>query len=196
MQEDINGHKAICSAISEGCEQAFARLYNLHFDRLAAPVFYLLKNKEETEEVLQDVFFSIWNRRFEIHNIINIEAYLTVMARNAALNKVKSNIRRKALESNFILDNEVLYDDSAVAESESLYDELVNEAIAQLPPQQQRAFILSRFGRKKYLEIAAEMDISRETVKKYLQLASASIKAYLVERKDSIISVILSFFIF
>lgn len=196
MQEDINGHKEICSAISEGCEQAFARLYNLHFDRLAAPVFYLLKNKEETEEVLQDVFFSIWNRRFEINKIINIEAYLTVMARNAALNKVKSNIRRKALESNFILENEVLYDDSSVAESESLYDELVNEAIAQLPPQQQRAFILSRFGRKKYLEIAAEMEISKETVKKYLQLARSSIKAYLVERKDSIISVILSFFIF
>lgn len=188
--------KVLYTAISQGDEAAFATFYDFHFDRLASAVFYVLKDREETEEVLQDVFFSVWNRRTEIASILNMQNYLSVLARNAALNKIKSNVRRKAVESRFMLENTLLYTCPESVAVDTRLDELVNEAIAQLPAQQQRAYVLSRFGRKKYLEIAAEMEISRETVKKYLQLASSSVKTYLIKRKDSIISVLFTFFIF
>jgi RNA polymerase sigma-70 factor (ECF subfamily) len=59
------------------------------------------------------------------------------------------------------------------------YDKLVKNAVDRLPPQQKKVWMLARLEGKKYAEIAEEMQISRETVKKYLQIASSSIVEYI-----------------
>ncbi|WP_164111652.1 MULTISPECIES: RNA polymerase sigma factor [Sphingobacterium] len=194
MQRHENRH--LYTAISEGDEGAFATFYSIHFDRLATAVLCLLKNKAQAEEVLQDVFCTVWNRRAEICSILNMEAYLFVLARNAALNRIKVDVRRKKVEQDFFAENSPNFDFIDTTSDQHRFDKLLDEAIAQLPLQQKRVFVLSRFERKKYLEIATDMEISRETVKKYLQLASTSVKNYLLRRKDSVISLFLAFFIF
>lgn len=190
-----NEEKDLYEAIVEGDQAAFTLFYNKHIDRLSCRVFSVLKNKEHTEEVIQDVFCTLWNRRHEIVKIQNMEAYLYILARNGALNRIKAEVRRQKLEHIFFTEQEQ-QPLSIDAVSDQQYDELLDEAIAQLPNQQKQAFILSKFDRKKYLEIATHMNISRETVKKYLQLASASVKKHLETRKDSIISILFIYFIF
>ncbi|MET0299756.1 MAG: sigma-70 family RNA polymerase sigma factor, partial [Flavitalea sp.] len=56
--------------------------------------------------------------------------------------------------------------------------EMAMRAIEQLPPQQQKVFVLSRIRKMKYHEIASVLRISRETVKSYLKLASSSITRF------------------
>ncbi|WP_353718349.1 sigma-70 family RNA polymerase sigma factor [Dyadobacter sp. 676] len=56
---------------------------------------------------------------------------------------------------------------------------LIDEAIDQLPPRQRQVYVLSRHQRLSYNEIAMQMGLSRETVKKYLQIATASIVSYI-----------------
>lgn len=56
--------------------------------------------------------------------------------------------------------------------------QLIDKAISQLPPQQKKVFILSRYQRRKYIEIAAELNLSKETVKSYLQIATSSIRKF------------------
>jgi len=64
------------------------------------------------------------------------------------------------------------------AQDYSPYIGLVEEAVKQLPEQQKKVWILCRVQGKKYQEAAAETGLSRETVKKYLQYAQASITKY------------------
>lgn len=62
------------------------------------------------------------------------------------------------------------------------YISLIDKAVNQLPPQQQRAWRLSRQEGRKYEEIATEMNISRETVKSYIQLVNTAIVKYVKPR--------------
>ncbi|MCL7987830.1 sigma-70 family RNA polymerase sigma factor [Sphingobacterium sp. lm-10] len=184
------------TAISKGDESAFAAFYHAHFYRLATEVFHILKDKSQTEEVLQDVFTTIWNKREGILSIANLEGYLFVLARNASLNQLRRNIRRAKVEIDFVQQQDLWEEDTDETSAEERYLPWIDQAIAQLPAQQQKAFILCQFKRKKYLEIATEMNISRESVKKYLQLARLSIKTYLTKHRDSIVSLFFTFLIF
>ena len=62
--------------------------------------------------------------------------------------------------------------------SSDIYHSLLDEAINQLPTQQQKVYLLSRHERLRYNEVATKLNISRETVKKYLQIATVSITEY------------------
>jgi len=67
-------------------------------------------------------------------------------------------------------------------QDDSPYIGLVEEAVQQLPEQQKKVWVLCRLQGKKYQEVAAETGLSRETVKKYLQYAHASITKYVRHR--------------
>ena len=76
------------------------------------------------------------------------------------------------------------------------YYSLLDEAIDHLPPQQQKVYLLSRHKRLKYDEIATQMGLSRETVKKYLQGATHSITNFVQSNIDVSAIVILSLIFF
>ena len=70
-----NEDRNLYNAIVEGDQVAFTLFYNKHVDLLSCRVYGILKNKEHTEEVIQDVFCTLWNRRHEISSIQNVEGY-------------------------------------------------------------------------------------------------------------------------
>jgi RNA polymerase sigma-70 factor (ECF subfamily) len=72
---------------------------------------------------------------------------------------------------------------------------LLDEAIDQLPAQQRKVYLLSRYEQLTYAEISGKMNISRETVKKYIQIAIASITAFM-KRKITEVELLLFFLFF
>ena len=72
---------------------------------------------------------------------------------------------------------------------------LIDEAIDRLPAQQRQVYLLSRHERLTYLEVATRMNISKETVKKYLQIATESIASYIRNRLLTSLLVVMHFFI-
>ena len=69
-------------------------------------------------------------------------------------------------------------------QEDNMYYNLLDEAIDHLPSQQQKVYLLSRHSRLKYAEIADQLKLSRETVKKYLQIATISITDYVRSHLD------------
>jgi RNA polymerase sigma-70 factor (ECF subfamily) len=108
----------------------------------------------------------------EIHHF---HAYLFVVSKHQTLNALRKIARERARQRAWAM-NAATAD--AVAEDNHPFYNLIDAAIGQLPPQQQRVYLLSRHEQLRYREIAAQMGISAETVKKYMQLAIASISAY------------------
>ena len=148
---------------------------------------------EQAEEIVQDVFLKIWINRESLSHIQSFKAYLFVMSKNQALNCLKKAIRELKYQHQW--HEEEGCEEQLVLQDvpENRYYTLLDIAIDRLPSQQQKVYLLSRHERLKYAEIAQVMGISRETVKKYLQLAVAHISTYLEAHSDMVMLFILFF---
>lgn len=176
-------------SVSQGDERAFTTLYNHYHQRLGAYIFRITKSTEMTEEVVHDVFLKIWQNRELLMGIDNFAVYLYVVSKNAALNCLKKTVREQANTTD--LDESLdQIEIPEISEVDYRYM-LIDEAIDSLPFQQRQVYLLSRHERLTYAEIAGRMGLSKETVKKYIQIATESIFSYI--HNKLIISILLIF---
>lgn len=166
--------KGLLLRIAEGDERAFQHLVHLYTPLLASYILKLTKSREKAQEVVQDIFMQMWISRESLREVDNFRRYLFVASRNHALNAIRSMLREEKRRLKWLQDQPSLIN-NAPTQDYSPYVSIVEEAVQQLPEQQQKVWILCRIKGKKYHEAAMEMGLSRETVKKYLQYAQASI---------------------
>ncbi|SKB46917.1 RNA polymerase sigma factor [Dyadobacter psychrophilus] len=167
-------------SVSQGDERAFTAIYNHYHQRLGTHIYRITKSTELAEEVVHDVFLKIWLNRETLVNVENFPVYLYVISKNAALNCLKRAAREKALTTELDADFDQI---SLPGTPEDDYRYiLIDEAIDRLPPQQRQAYLLARHERLSYMEVAQRMNLSKETVKKYLQIATGFISEYIIKR--------------
>jgi len=174
--------------VSQGEERAFAELFHSYHPHLAAYIFRLTDSIEITEEVVQDVFVKVWTSRAMLAEVNDFRAWLFAISKNHTLNCLRKlvNERLQLKEWGLIQTKQTAEEDASIDERY----ELIAEAIHQLPPQQQKVFVLSRIEKLKYDEIAVKMNLSRETVKSYIALAKTSIHKFVSRRVPMFIIVL------
>lgn len=178
--------------IARGDERAFAQFYYRYQDIVAKHAFRILKDREQTREIVQDVFVGLWQKHHLFVDITDLDAYVFIATKNSCLASIRTRIREKGKIEAWKEEQTDLH--LVPDEHPSTVYALLDRAIDELPPQQRKVYLLSRHDRKKYAEIAKDLNISRETVKKYLQLANQSIQSYIKKHKDVVISFFLIFF--
>lgn len=181
----VNSEKDLLRRASDGDELAFQHLFLKYHNQLGKHIVRISNSIDLAEEIVQDVFLKIWMSREALAEVHNFKAYLFVISKNHTLNCLRKltreRIHMKEYEGNFI--RSISSEDS----DSNIYHSILDEAIYQLPPQQQLAYLLSRHERLRYAEVANRMNISRESVKKYLQIATASITEYVQTNFHSIV---------
>ena len=183
--------------VALGNEHAFRQLFMEYHQQLGGHMLRITGSTELAEEVVQDVFVKIWLTRETLIGVDNFKAYLFVISKNHALNCLKKLAKERVMVKT--LEDELEGNNITETADTNMYYNLLDEAIDQLPPQQQKVYLLSRHGRLKYAEIADQLELSRETVKKYLQIATTSITQYVHEHLEVIVLLIMAlktFFIF
>jgi RNA polymerase sigma-70 factor (ECF subfamily) len=168
--------------VASGNEQAFRKLFMMYHQQLGVHMLRITNSTELAEEVVQDVFLKIWLTRESLVGVDNFKAYLFVISKNHALNCLKKLAKERVLVKH-LEDGDLRIMIPEVADTDMYYN-LLDEAIDHLPPQQQKVYLLSRHNRLKYAEIADQLELSRETVKKYLQIATVSITEYVHEHLE------------
>lgn len=153
-------------------QQAFKEFYQSCFFRMYQFAYSFVHSKESAEEVVNDVFMNIWQKRQTLDSIQNINVYLYVAVKNASLN----HLRKHNLPAPLSIDDLGVQHLRFVASPESilLTRELqarVQEAIGQLPPRCRLIFKLVKEDGLSYKEVAAILDISVKTVDSQLYLA-------------------------
>lgn len=157
-------------------------LVNMYSGLLFTYLVKLTKDRDIASDVVQEIFTQLWLTRESLKGVESFRSWLFVISRHHAVRMLKNidreNRKRKEWHqlTQTSLDNPEVRDQASLKDA---YDSLVKNAIDRLPPQQKKVWILARLEGKKYAEIAQEMNISRETVKKYLQIASSSIVDYI-----------------
>lgn len=141
-----------------------------------------------TEDIIQDVFIKIWMKKEDLPALGNFTYYLFILSRNHTFNclrkKASQELRQEEWARQF---EQEFYGGS----TESDYTTLIETAVAQLPPQQQKVYLLSRHQRLKHEEIAARLGISLETSRKHIKLALRAITAYVRQHMDTIVLLLL-----
>jgi len=177
--------------LTTGDQRAFTELFDAYYKPLGEYVFKLTESLPVTEEIVQDVFIKIWIKRETIVELKSFKNYLFILCRNqtfdALRKKAKEHVFQQKLE-HFLKEESAL---EGLGNPIDEYREWIDQAVAKLPPQQQKVYILSRYERLKHEEIAAKLQLSTETVKKHIQHAVRFIQTDLRSRVDATILFVL-----
>jgi len=140
MDNSAYDEKRLLQRVSEGDEAAFRELFYHYADMLGNYVMRLTRSRTNAEEIVQDVFLSIWMCREVLAEVENFKAYLFVVSRNQTLNAMRKMIRQanhqKQWERNQVPDVEI---EIQFKEEENAHHEgLIEGDISQLHSQQQK----------------------------------------------------------
>lgn len=169
---------------------AFYNLYERYCRRLHGFVLRYIKQNEDAEEIVQEVFVKIWESRNKIDAYSSFEAFLFTIAYNTTI----SLLRKRTNEKKYLEHLKALQqlDNSPDLIDEIHFNELndrVQTLLNELTTRQKEIFQLSREEGLTHDEIAKKLDISANTVKKHM----ANTLAFLKSRLDNNLTINLLF---
>ncbi len=123
-----------------------------------------VKNLDIAEEIVQDVFVHIWEKRDSIIVKGSMVAYVSTSVKNNCLNYIKHQTVVRSHEQNEILRISTDASDTEEEMQDLELESKILNAIAELPPQRKKIFTLSRVDGLKYHEIAEKLGLSVKTI--------------------------------
>ncbi|MBN8859859.1 MAG: RNA polymerase sigma-70 factor [Sphingobacteriales bacterium] len=185
--------KELLERISENDSTAFTILYRRYWEEMFVVAVKALREKTNAADVIQDVFLSLWNRRHTLKIEGSLINYLHTAVRYKAIHHIEKNVTRRDYLA-------VLADVSVNwlppnAEVDLQLEELqkaLSSAVTKMPPKMQQVYILSRQQQLSHKEIAEQLSVSVETVKKHIQHALQLIKTA-IQYTPTFISVLISY---
>lgn len=169
--------KELIQGIISGDKKAFNKVFEEYFNALCAFSYKYITDQSVTEDIVQDVFITFWGHNKEFEHINAAKAFLYTSVRNKCLNYLKHQLVLKKHQQALIyeLESEQFFTRHVI--EEEAFNRLYSE-IRQLPLSSQNIMLLALNGLKNK-EIAAELNISENTVKTQKKIAYAKLKAKL-----------------
>ena len=164
----------------------FENVFKTHFKNLHSYAYAIIRNEADAEEIVQNVFYKIWEKKLQLSIDQSLVAYLYRSVYNESLNylkhaRVKDNYKSfKTRESNGVSSN----GDSLIIKELRLK---IENAISELPEQCRTIFQMSRYEGLRYREIASRLRISEKTVENQMGKALKSLKNKLLDYLPAVI---------
>lgn len=160
-----------------GEEAAFSEIYNRYWKKLLTVAINKTDgNVEEAEEIVQDIFVSLWKRRDQLELSSNLSNYLAASVKY----RVIKNLARKDLRRRYEAENPHVFSTSDNSTQDWLdFEELrsrLEALVAALPEKCQLIYRMSRESGYSQKEIAGELSISEKTVEAHLGKALKSLR--------------------
>lgn len=174
-------NEAIGTLLAQRDEIAFEQVFKTHFKRLHAYAFTILRDEVEAEEIVQQVFFKLWERNENLSLSGSVSSYLYRAVHNESLNYIKHQKVRSnhQLHVAYSMKNEVEHPAKKVMAGE--LEKKIHTALNELPEQCRTIFQMSRFDELKYREIADKLGISVKTVENQMGKALKLLREKLVD---------------
>ena len=167
---------------------SFSELYLMYYPKLVRLAKEFVVLEEDAENITQDVFTDLWERRDAIDHIENVNAYLFRLVRNRCLDYLKHKVFEQKyaenvqasfeIELNLKLQSLDRFDVSDISEGNET-ERLVRDAINSLPKRCRDIFLLSRMKGLKYREISEKLGISVNTVECQMGIALKKLRVKL-----------------
>lgn len=168
----------LLSQFFEGDKSAFKAIFTAYYPKVCAVTYRYLNDPGLAEDLAQEVFVRLWQKREQLQINSNLGAYLRRMAVNEALAHLRKKTRFQADELPIHLPNFVASEADEALDTQELQQK-INEAISMLPDRCRLIFELSRYEELSNREIAEQLDISIKTVENQMTKALRSLRAAL-----------------
>lgn len=167
----------VLQAIRKREERIFKQLFESYFKKMTLFAEYFLLDRDEAEDIAQEVFVDLWNNASTFPEVSNLKSYLFTQVRNRSLNRLKhlhveDNYRQWLLEAQ-------AYAEIPDVEIDQEILKKVYSVIEELPNQSKTIFKRCVLDGKKYKEVAEEMNISVNTVNTQMKRAYKFIRSRL-----------------
>jgi RNA polymerase sigma-70 factor, ECF subfamily len=175
----------LLAAVRTGDERAFRALFDALYAPLRRFAFSLVRDAAVADDLVQDAFVRLWDRRERLDDALPVRAYLFRIVRNLAL-----NTRRDAATRRRLLDDPLAHDSAAVPRGFAAPDEAAAGDdlggklagwLDELPPRQREALLLSRVEGLSHAEVAEAMGCAPRTVNNHLVAALGTLRRRLAE---------------
>ncbi|HEY4208676.1 MAG TPA: RNA polymerase sigma-70 factor [Puia sp.] len=173
-------------------ETGFEQVFKFYFKNLHRYALTILQDHDQAEDIVQNVFYKLWDKMDSLHFQDSIAAYLYRAVYNESLNHLKHKKVRLNYQT-YITRN--MKDQTDGAHRKVMFSELerrLQSAINELPEQCRAIFQMSRFEELRYLEIAQRLGISVKTVENQMGKALKLLRAKLIDYLPFIILLLLN----
>lgn len=173
----------LTTLLSRGDEAAFTEIYSRYSEKLLAIAYQYTKDKNFAEEIVQEVFSGLWERRSQL-KIETLSAYLATAIKFSVFRTVHRQRRRaEIVELNYKVKEADLLEETIHAK---FLQEYINGIVEQLP---EKCRLVYKYSRNKGLsnaEISEEMEIAEKTVEAHMTKALKALRSNLKELGVSI----------
>jgi RNA polymerase sigma-70 factor (family 1) len=173
-------NKTTIEALKQGDRQAFDALFRLYYEPLCHYAASMTDgDMDEAEDIVQERFFKLWEKRSEVDINFSVKSYLYKMVHNACLNRIRNEKTRTKYKEYKVAQ----IDGNPEMPSEGVFElqAHIQKAIAGLPDQCRHVFELNRFEDLKYKDIAEQLGISIKTVENHIGKALRILRTELVD---------------
>ena len=179
MQEIMDEHKLIKNLI-KGDAVSFDEIFERFNKKVYAFSISNLKNKQDAEEVVQEVFYYLWKDRAKLKELKSLDAWIFAISFNIIRKHFRKLARERKILENFS-ETKLSKDNSTVTDVE--YNDLLEKAekiIEKLPARQKNIYLLSKRQGLSNTEISTKLNITNKTVENHLTTAKTFLKRALV----------------
>lgn len=163
--------RELTTLLHEGDERAFTEIFERYHSLLYIYAHKKLNNKQEAQDIIQEVLTTLWIRRCDFLMRTSLSSYLFTAVRNKALDL----FLHKKVEAKYLTSLQYFIEDAGVQTDflirENDLKSLIEKEIQLLPPRMKEVFQLSRKSKLSHKEIAGLMDISEQTVSTQIKKA-------------------------
>ena len=181
----------LLALIRKDDDEAFAELYNRYSPKVRALAFSKVNSIEATQEIVQEIFSGIWERRDSLH-IEAVPNYLAVAVKYRAINYIKSQLAFRKYSNLYKAFVKVSEEETMETVQFHNLTEAIEESVQKLPEKTQLVFRLNRMEGKSIAEIAIKLKLSEKAIKYHI---SRSIKELRFHLKEFLISLTMILFV-
>lgn len=186
-KEASNEELFILQRMIEGDENAFKYFFDTYYEDLCCFANTYLRDESLSEDVVQDIFIYLWEKKKFLPVDCSIKSYLYTASKNKSLNHLRNTKNKNRIIDELLTQTQISYEENADLSIE--FEELkkvIYNAVEGLPTQCKTIYQLSREKGLTNKEIAEELGISIKTVENQMTIAIRKIKDFLQPYHDQI----------
>ena len=162
-------------------EKAFELLFKAHYSALHAYAHTMLKDEMMAEEVVQNLFLKLWERKERLDEQAAVKAYLYKCVYHDCLNHIRHQKVQMRYTSHAVYHHKDMAAEASATAELSELQQHIDKALNELPQQCRTVFQMSRFEELKYREIAEQLNISVKTVENQMGKALKLLRSKLAD---------------
>lgn len=155
---------------------AFDTLFHKYSDNLFAFSLSILKNREDSKEVVQEVFTRIWEKRSELNPSKTFKSFLFTISYNLIIDRFRNNLKDREFKNQLFENTEFTEEKNLHKIDYDILSDKIQLAIAEIPAKRQKVFLMSREEGMSQKEIASRLGISVKTVENHINLSLKHIR--------------------